>query len=109
MTQITLKEQNGYCEFSASGHAGAAQKGKDIVCAGISALCMALSQRISQLEEQKLCEVKKRFIADGEFSLEFSLSLEAKECLLTVLAGFECIAEVYPDFCNIQVFNADCP
>lgn len=47
-------EKNGNCIcVSVKGHAGYGEFGKDILCAGVSALIMALASRVKELEDGK--------------------------------------------------------
>ena len=51
MTTITFyrDEDDKYYSFESSGHAGFAFKGKDIVCAGISTLCINFVNSVEKL------------------------------------------------------------
>ena len=102
MTSITLNELNSGMLFECSGHAGAGEKGKDIVCAGISALVIALTERICDLECERLVRVESFHIADGEISLEVGWQdafgrTAALGVFDTVRAGLSRIAEMYPE------------
>lgn len=102
MTKITVTQENGFCRFLCKGHAQYAEKGKDIVCAGISALCISLTERIKQLERENVCNIIEFLLSDGEVRIVFSLNEQSKECLETVRAGFQFIAREYSDYC---IFN----
>ena len=59
MIQATFyKHQNGtLCGFSLSGHAGFAESGKDIVCAGVSALAINTVNAVERFTDVKFsCE-----------------------------------------------------
>lgn len=43
ITAIFKKEDNQYVSYSISGHANFAPKGQDIICAGVSALYIAVT------------------------------------------------------------------
>ena len=101
MTEISLTHSEGQILFSATGHACFAKKGKDIVCAGISALCISLLERIKALENEGDTEIKKCVISDGSLILHFTETKKAAECCKTVLCGFEAIANSYPDYCRL--------
>ena len=102
MTSVSLNELNSGMLFECSGHAGAGEKGKDIVCAGVSALVIALTERLIDLESERLVRVESFHIADGEISLEvgwqdsFGRSA-ALGVFDTVCAGLSRIAEMYPE------------
>ena len=102
MTSVSLNELNSGMLFECSGHAGSGEKGKDIVCAGVSALVIALTERISDLECEHLIRVESFYIADGEISLEISWQdafgrAAALGVFETVRAGLTRIAEMYPE------------
>ena len=103
MTSIKITRTDNILCFSCAGHAEFAQKGRDIVCAGISALCAALLGRIRELASEKQTEIKKCRIADGCFVLDFTLTEKAEECYKSVLCGFEFIAKAYPENCKVFV------
>lgn len=89
--------------FECAGHAGYAEKGSDIVCAGISALCIALMSRLSALARENIIRLEYCHVADGEIYAEVSFTdgdlcgTRALEALETVKAGLEKIAELYPE------------
>ena len=103
MTSIKIAKTDNVLCFSCTGHADFAEKGKDIVCAGISALCSALLGRIRELESEKQTEIKKCRVSDGCLVLNFILTEKAEECYKTVLCGFEFIAKAYPENCKVFV------
>lgn len=87
-----------------SGHAGYGEKEKDVVCAGVSALCMALESMLCELAEEGCAEDVRRHAADGYFSAEAHVpdgDAIAKERLETVFrtvsAGLAAIEALYPD------------
>lgn len=102
MTSIKFTETENVLCFSCTGHADYDKKGKDIVCAGISALCMALLQRIKELQKEKQTQIKDCFISDGCLILHFTRTTKSEECLKTVLCGFRAIEHSYPENCRIE-------
>lgn len=88
-----------------SGHAGYAPAGKDIVCAGITALMGALADSVLRREE----EFRPRARADPDIPV-LSIVCEpvperARECGIiydTVSAGLEFIAETFPENVTFQ-------
>lgn len=103
MTGIKITHTDFVLCFSCTGHAEYSEKGKDIVCAGISALCSALLGRIRELENEKQTEIKKCTVSDGCLILNFTLTEKAEECYKTVMCGFEFIAKAYPENCRVFV------
>ncbi len=107
MTNIEFTLADGVLCFSCIGHSYYAEKGKDIVCAGISALCKAMYERIRVLESEKQTEIKKYRASDGSLLLHFTLTEKAEECCKTVMCGFEFIAKTYPENCRVSVLVAE--
>lgn len=89
-----------------SGHAGAATVGKDIVCAGVSALTEAMVRRVKfrglwnpslRIDPERAEVFLKLRPTDGH---EQTL---AEELLETVCGGYQAIAEEYPDYVKVEV------
>ncbi len=108
MTRVSITELNDGFLFECRGHAGYAGKGADIVCAGISALCMALISRLETLADENILSVESFHRADGELSAEVKYGdgelcrVKAREVLETVRAGFERIEALYPEYAEIE-------
>lgn len=107
MTSVNVTELNNGFLFECSGHAGAGEKGSDLVCAGVSALCIALIRRLEDMERERIIKMESFALSDGELSVE--VSWEDRVCafaacgvLRTVTAGLERLSEMYPEnvYCN---------
>ena len=103
MTNVTLDRlYDGYL-FSCAGHAGYAAAGADVVCAGVSALCMALRERLTTLCDEGIAEMRRLDVRNGEVTAEFGYLGEKREDLLltatveTVMAGLRAMAARYPE------------
>ena len=90
--------------FECAGHAGFDEKGKDIVCAGVSALCMALEAMLDELTDEGCAEEVRKHAADGYFSAEAhfpdgdTFSGERLSTVMqTVRAGLSAIESLYPE------------
>lgn len=81
-----------------SGHAHYAEPGKDIVCAGVSALVQTLIQSIEELTADKIQYVMSPGTADIKFR---DLSEHAQLLVGSFFVGVEMIASEYPD--NVKV------
>lgn len=107
MTKAEITVLNSGFIFECSGHAGFAEKGSDIVCAGISALCMALMNRLSVLAREDIVSVEYCHISDAEVYIEVGFAdngacaVRALEVLETVRAGLEKIEELYPEHLSL--------
>lgn len=96
--------------LKAEGHAGQAEKGQDIVCAGISALTQALALRL--VEDEKRGRLKLDLTIDSE-----SGSLRARAeprsgreeqtraYYKVIMAGLKAIERQYPEYVKIGEVN----
>lgn len=83
------------------GHAGFAEHGKDIVCAGVSALAQTL---IQSLEELTTTEIKYD-IQPGMVAISYGdLSQAARALIDSFFIGCQMIADEYPN--NVTVVQA---
>lgn len=88
---------NENCIF-VSGHAGYAEPGRDIVCAGVSALVQTLIQSIEELTSAEI----KYDMTPGAVHIYFGdLSERARLLVDSFFVGVSMIAEDYPD--NVKV------
>jgi hypothetical protein len=88
--------------FQFSGHAGFADSGKDIVCAGISALVLNAINSIETFTEDLFtCEVKEES-GDVSFSLVERPSEKAELLLESLLLGVTGIQETYQQYITLD-------
>jgi uncharacterized protein YsxB (DUF464 family) len=104
MIQITFDPKN--LELNMEGHAGADEKGKDIVCASASMLFYTLAQSLIKAKDM----LKKHPIIEWEDGKGHIKCRPLKEysgnislIYWTVLNGFELLAEEYSDFVSLKV------
>ena len=95
--------------MTASGHAGFAPAGQDIVCAGISALCFAAAEYLTQMHDWgKLEQEPVILLESGTIQLccmPKEIALEEAEHVFRMLEiGCRMIAENYPH--NVTVADA---
>ena len=97
MTTVTIlqSEDKSYKGFICEGHAGYADSGNDIVCAGISAIAINTVNSLEQLTKAHL-EVKSRS-EDGYLSCRFKEPLDEKQKLLmdSFVLGIQQIVKSY--------------
>ena len=85
--------------ITVSGHAGYAAAGKDIVCAGVTALTMSLVKSINDLTEDKI----EYEISPGRVDIHCGNLSEAGMLLVdSFFIGICLIAEKYPDHVRIE-------
>ena len=109
MINVTLWLDKSGCLYGidASGHSGAAAKGKDIICSAASTLLRTIS-RILEIEPS--VELVGSVEEQGELHLRFSLLEESKREWLGgvssfAVLGLKDLAAEYPSFCRIQLVN----
>lgn len=82
-----------------SGHAGYAEAGKDIVCAGVTALTMSLVKSINDLTDDKI----EYEISPGRVDIHCGNLSEAGMLLVdSFFIGICLFAEEYPDHVRIE-------
>lgn len=82
-----------------SGHAGYAEYGKDIVCAGVTALTQTLIQSIENLTDD---EIEYR-ISPGKVEVEYgNLSEKSKTLVDSLFVGICLIAEEFPEYVKVR-------
>ena len=84
MIEIIINGQADSLEISISGHAGLDERGKDIVCAGVSALFFALGKAAGV----KVYEEKGAYVV--------KVPPEMRACGDMAISGWMMIAEKYP-------------
>lgn len=89
--------QFGNCCAEAYGHAGAGQRGHDVVCAAVSTLICTLAERLRRLNEADLI-VK---LDSGCAYVACEPSETARQAFEFALTGFECLAEDQPDYVRL--------
>lgn len=82
-----------------SGHAGYAELGKDIVCAGVTALTQTLIQSIEDLTDDKI----EYRISPGKVEVEYrNLSEKSKTLVDSFFIGICLIADEFPNYVAIM-------
>ena len=81
-----------------SGHANYAEEGRDIVCAGVTALTQTLVKSIEDLTEDKI----EYDISPGRADIKFrNLSEKAKALVDSFFIGIRLIADEFPE--NVRI------
>ena len=81
------------------GHAGYAEAGKDIVCAGVTALTMSLVKSLNDLTEDKI----EYEISSGRTDIHFrNLSEEGKLLVDSFFIGICQIADEFPEYVRVE-------
>ena len=103
MVNVTIYKKEGLIEgFHFSGHAGYAEHGKDIVCAGVSALVLNAINSIEEFTEDKFtCEVQEES-GDVTFHLVETPSREASLLLDSLVLGVTGIRDTYRKYITLN-------
>ena len=90
--------------FSCVGHAGYAEKGADVICAGISALTMSTVLALGKLTNLRL-KIKKN-AAKGLLECNWSNIPKEMQCagliIQVMLIGLQDIEAQYPDYLKVS-------
>lgn len=82
-----------------SGHAGYAEPGKDIVCAGVTALTQTLIQSIENLTDDKI----EYRISPGKVEVGYrNLSEKSKTLVDSFFVGIYLITEEFPEHVKVR-------
>ena len=79
-----------------AGHAGFAEEGPDVLCAGISALTIALDERLMALMAQRRLTAYRRVVKPGSVRLTAAGDGAVAEAFGTAAAGLSALAKRYP-------------
>lgn len=94
-----IKVKNSETDFSMQiiGHAGYAEKGKDIVCAGISTLAFTFIQMLDRYSDM-LTQYEYE-TSDGVMKISFTYINKNffEPIISTILCGFSMLSDTYPE------------
>ena len=95
MIEVSVRKDG----IEVSGHAGYAENGKDIICAGMTALVQTLVKSVGDLTEDKIeCE-----ISPGRADIHYRNLSEAGKLLVdSFFIGICMIADEFPDHVRID-------
>lgn len=104
---ITAEFDSRHSRLEVKGHAGAAPKGEDLICAGVTALVEGLNVALEELDtrgmlaggDARLEEGKAVFRAFGKEGYEMAVF----GAMLTVASGLRWMAENFPEFVEIKI------
>lgn len=96
--------------LSLRGHAGQAEKGKDIVCASASILAYTVAQVVTDLRERGKLKKKPTInLADGDISIVCKPTKDAYAQAMHTYAiaqvGYALLANTYPEYVSLTPFG----
>ena len=86
------------------GHAGSGDPGRDLVCAGVSALLLALREELLALEEEGKLSIRRLQLEPGYADIR-AKGDEAELVYDTVVRGLELLERLFGEF--VKVHRAD--
>lgn len=99
MINISVKSKENMIEICAQGHANAAPKGEDVICAAATILIRTLAKTL----EAAAHDMVKTNISDGKADITVTgYDPVAAVAIETVCTGFRLLQEQYPE--NIKIF-----
>lgn len=106
ITVITRQDEKGICGFQASGHAGYADEGSDIVCAAVSVLlttCVNAMEQIAGVKPEAV-QAKKAPLMLISMPKDLSPQKEhdARIILRSTELGLKDVAMQYPQYLKIK-------
>lgn len=104
------KEEGQYLSLLIEGHAGQAEKGKDIVCSAASILAYTLGQTLTQMDKQGWLKKKPHINLKEGMGLITCIPNEGyfDECLMAFFfaeVGYSLLANNYPQYVDVKVFG----
>lgn len=115
MIQITfIKNGDKHC-MTVTGHAGYAEKGKDVVCAGATMLAYTMAQSIAGMAaNNQLADDYVLEIASGDAAMSYIPKEEykalGKHIAWTIMNGAKCLETMYPEYVRVYKigYAGDC-
>lgn len=104
------KDEQEYISLRVEGHAGQAEKGKDIVCAAASILAYTAGQSITQMHKQGWLKKKPHINLKEGKGLITCIPKEEyfEECLMVFFVaevGYTLLHNNYPQFVDVKPFG----
>lgn len=101
----TIQYRPASYTLTVTGHAGAARRGEDLVCAGLSTLCWSLKRAAEAVPGYRAAgqvdESGPRFTLRCRPAL--GLRGRCRAVLEAAAAGFGLLAEEFPDYVKLEV------
>ena len=89
------------------GHAGSAEKGRDLVCAGVSTLVLTLAENVARMKKAGWLEGHAVEIMAGKARVQCLPREEwkgaAEVVFGAVFAGFDLLGKKWPEFVRVEV------
>lgn len=100
---IYWKDHN---RVTVKGHAGSDEKGKDLICAGASALAVALGANVARLCHEGYASEQLVRLTPGDAEIsckpKIRYRLSVQQIFQAVCVGFEMLARQYGEFISYE-------
>ena len=98
---MSASADGGYCRLAVTGHAGAAPKGEDLVCAAVSALVQTFAGWVEDQGEKRTLEADVR-VEEGRAVIAANAGIWQMErlidCFEIICFGLERLARQHPEY-----------
>lgn len=101
MIRVYYNRGEGRHELTVNGHAGYAEYGKDIVCAGVSAIVFALLGWMEHNEEE-IDDLEDMIAEDGQVYIACTGNDKLETAFQVAVLGLIQIARAHPDHVDIE-------
>ncbi|MBQ9161734.1 MAG: ribosomal-processing cysteine protease Prp [Clostridia bacterium] len=91
-----VNAESGKCQIEACGHAGCAERGGDVICAGVSALLYGFLYYLSEKHGSSLVW------HESDDSLFMCFPSESAEALEVITASLRLMSDTYPEYVSLQ-------
>lgn len=86
----------GACRVQITGHAGAAEPGKDPVCAAVSGLVLTLAENVKEISGIR-CR-----IVPGDAFFQCPETEENRKLFTVFFRGFRLLSRLYPEYIKME-------
>lgn len=102
LINVYICRSNGhYTQFYAEGHANYAERGKDIVCAAVSALTLTLYNSLMELSDVPV--VEKQYACQKKPNLLIPYPSDKTDLLISQYKiGIEGVQEAFPNYVTLH-------
>lgn len=101
MIRVYYARGKGEHELTINGHAGYAEYGRDIVCAGVSAITFALLGWMEHNQEE-ITQFDELMVEDGSVYISCAGSDKLSTAFQVALMGYIQIARAHPENVDIE-------
>lgn len=102
MIRVYYAQKGDAHELTISGHAGYAEHGQDIVCAGVSAIAFALLGYLEECEDE-VEELDGPIVECGSIYVSCKGKPNIANAFHMAVCGLKQIADSYADYVDIQI------